>query len=117
MTRVGQAFRHFFEEERDAFVLGLLRLAISALCTVNGPLDPQLRAALRRMNACIAHRGPDGDGFHDIAHIAARIPIGLIRLRNAVGINRHDLQRISSRPTRHEGGFPAAKTILAEVAA
>ena len=27
-------------------------------------LDPIERALLQRMNDAIAHRGPDGDGFH-----------------------------------------------------
>lgn len=54
MTRVGQAFRHFFEEERDAFVLGLLRLAISALLFFNG-----LRLVLE-----LRHGGYFADYFH-----------------------------------------------------
>ncbi|MCC7009081.1 MAG: asparagine synthase (glutamine-hydrolyzing) [Acidobacteria bacterium] len=39
---------------------------ISGLYSVDGaPLSPELRAALRTMNGAMAHRGPDGDGFHD----------------------------------------------------
>jgi asparagine synthase (glutamine-hydrolysing) len=49
---------------------------ISAVCTLEGPLDPGVRAALRTMTACIAHRGPDGDGFHD----APRAALGHRRL-------------------------------------
>ena len=36
MSAVGQAWRRFFSEERDALALGLLRLAISALLFFNG---------------------------------------------------------------------------------
>src|SRR4051812_5831766 len=49
---------------------------ISAVCTLDGPLDPAIRHALRAMNGRIAHRGPDGDGFYD----APRAALGHRRL-------------------------------------
>jgi asparagine synthase (glutamine-hydrolysing) len=36
---------------------------ICGVFALNGPLDPEVRAALPAMNAAIAHRGPDGEGF------------------------------------------------------
>lgn len=32
---------------------------------MNGTLPPEARGAVRAMNGCLAHRGPDGDGFYD----------------------------------------------------
>jgi len=43
---------------------------ISGLFALNGPLDPEVRAALPAMNGALAHRGPDGDGFFDDARVA-----------------------------------------------
>jgi len=49
---------------------------ISGLFALDGPLDPELRAALPAMNGALAHRGPDGDGFYN----AARATLGQRRL-------------------------------------
>jgi asparagine synthase (glutamine-hydrolysing) len=49
---------------------------ITALCALEGPLDPRLRDALPAMNGRLAHRGPDGDGFHQ----APRAALGHRRL-------------------------------------
>jgi asparagine synthase (glutamine-hydrolysing) len=38
---------------------------ICGVMALEGTLDPTLRAGVRAMNAAIAYRGPDGDGFHD----------------------------------------------------
>jgi asparagine synthase (glutamine-hydrolysing) len=38
---------------------------ISGVFGVNGNLHPGMRSAVRSMNAALAHRGPDGDGFFD----------------------------------------------------
>src|SRR5262245_55067609 len=38
---------------------------ICGVLALEGPLNPDVRAGVRRMNAALAHRGPDGDGFHD----------------------------------------------------
>jgi asparagine synthase (glutamine-hydrolysing) len=43
---------------------------ISGLFALNGPLDPEVRAALPAMNGALAHRGPDGDGFFDDTRVA-----------------------------------------------
>ena len=34
------------------------------------PISPDLRAAVRAMTTAMAHRGPDGDGFHDDAFVS-----------------------------------------------
>ena len=49
---------------------------ISGLFALDGPLDPEVRLALRAINGALAHRGPDGDGFHD----APRVALGHRRL-------------------------------------
>jgi hypothetical protein len=54
MSALRDAYRRFFGEERDAFVLGVLRLSISALLFFNG-----LRLVLEYVNA-----GYFGDYFH-----------------------------------------------------
>ncbi|HYQ46892.1 MAG TPA: HTTM domain-containing protein [Polyangiaceae bacterium] len=54
MTALGDAFKRFFGEERDALVLGVLRLAISALLFFNG-----LRLILE-----LAQSGYFADFFH-----------------------------------------------------
>jgi asparagine synthase (glutamine-hydrolysing) len=38
---------------------------ICGVIALEGPLDPAVRSGVRGMNAALAHRGPDGDGFHD----------------------------------------------------
>jgi asparagine synthase (glutamine-hydrolysing) len=43
------------------------------MCGISGivshqPLTPEQRAAARRMNAALAHRGPDGEGAHEHLH-------------------------------------------------
>jgi asparagine synthase (glutamine-hydrolysing) len=43
---------------------------ITGVFAVNGPLDPDVRLALPAMNAALAHRGPDGDGFFNDARVA-----------------------------------------------
>jgi asparagine synthase (glutamine-hydrolysing) len=43
---------------------------ISGAFALEGPLPPEVRAAVRGMNAALAHRGPDGDGFHDSDSVA-----------------------------------------------
>jgi len=43
---------------------------ISGLFALNGPLDPEVRAALPAMNGALAHRGPDGDGCFDDTRVA-----------------------------------------------
>ena len=43
---------------------------ICGVFALNGPLDPEVRAALPAMNGALAHRGPDGDGFFDDARVA-----------------------------------------------
>jgi asparagine synthase (glutamine-hydrolysing) len=40
---------------------------ICGVMALDGPLDPTLRKGVRAMNAALAHRGPDGDGFRDEA--------------------------------------------------
>ena len=47
---------------------------ISGLYSLNGPLLPDARLAIRAMNGAMAHRGPDGDGFfeHDGAVLGHR---------------------------------------------
>ena len=39
--------------------------AISGLFSLDAPLTPDLREAVRAMTRAMAHRGPDGEGFHD----------------------------------------------------
>ena len=39
--------------------------AISGVFSLERPLTPDLRDAVRAMTQAMAHRGPDGDGFHD----------------------------------------------------
>ncbi len=43
---------------------------ICGVFALNGPLDPEVRAALPAMNGALAHRGPDGDGFFDDTRVA-----------------------------------------------
>jgi asparagine synthase (glutamine-hydrolysing) len=43
---------------------------ISGVFALEGELDPRLREGARAMNACMFHRGPDGDGFHDHGPVA-----------------------------------------------
>jgi asparagine synthase (glutamine-hydrolysing) len=43
---------------------------ISGVFALDGRLDVDVRAAVRSMNAAIAHRGPDGDGFFDAVDVA-----------------------------------------------
>ena len=38
---------------------------ICGVVALDGRLDPRLRAGVRAMSGAIAHRGPDGEGFHD----------------------------------------------------
>jgi asparagine synthase (glutamine-hydrolysing) len=38
--------------------------------SLDGPLDPEIRASVADMNAALAHRGPDGDGFYHAPHVA-----------------------------------------------
>jgi asparagine synthase (glutamine-hydrolysing) len=40
---------------------------ISGLFALDGPLRPEMRAAIRPINSALAHRGPDGDGFFEDA--------------------------------------------------
>jgi asparagine synthase (glutamine-hydrolysing) len=37
---------------------------ICGMFSLDGPLDPEVRTSLADMNAALAHRGPDGDGFY-----------------------------------------------------
>ena len=39
--------------------------AIAGLFSLQQPLTPDLRASVRAMTRAMAHRGPDGEGFHD----------------------------------------------------
>ena len=43
---------------------------ICGVFAVDGTLPPDARSAVRAMNAALAHRGPDGDGFFDDATAA-----------------------------------------------
>jgi asparagine synthase (glutamine-hydrolysing) len=43
---------------------------ICGIFALNGPLDPDVRLAVPAMNAALAHRGPDGDGFFNDARVA-----------------------------------------------
>src|SRR5688500_1611592 len=43
---------------------------ISGAFALEGPLPPEVRASVRGMNDALAHRGPDGDGFHDSDSVA-----------------------------------------------
>jgi asparagine synthase (glutamine-hydrolysing) len=38
---------------------------ICGVFALDGPLDPEIRHAVRAMNGALAHRGPDGDGFYN----------------------------------------------------
>ena len=38
---------------------------LAGIFAVDGPLHPDMPAAVRRMTDALAHRGPDGDGFFD----------------------------------------------------
>ncbi|HUK37420.1 MAG TPA: asparagine synthase (glutamine-hydrolyzing) [Vicinamibacterales bacterium] len=38
--------------------------------SLDGPLDPEIRASVADMNAALAHRGPDGDGFYHAPQVA-----------------------------------------------
>jgi asparagine synthase (glutamine-hydrolysing) len=43
---------------------------ISGVFALEGRLHPDARAAVPAMNAAIAHRGPDGDGFYDAIDVS-----------------------------------------------
>ena len=43
---------------------------ISGVFSLSGPLDPDVRLALRAITGALAHRGPDGDGFFDDSRVA-----------------------------------------------
>jgi asparagine synthase (glutamine-hydrolysing) len=43
---------------------------IAGAFALDGPLSPDARASVRRMNDALAHRGPDGDGFFDGERVA-----------------------------------------------
>lgn len=43
---------------------------ISGAFGVDGALSERMRGGVRAVNAALAHRGPDGDGFHDGARVA-----------------------------------------------
>lgn len=43
---------------------------ISGAFALDGVLSEEVRAGVRRMNAAIAHRGPDGDGFFDASPVS-----------------------------------------------
>ncbi len=49
---------------------------LSGVFALNGPLDPEVRAALPAINGALAHRGPDGDGFFN----DTRVTLGHRRL-------------------------------------
>ncbi len=38
--------------------------------SLEGPLDPEVRRSIEDMNAALAHRGPDGDGFYHAPQVA-----------------------------------------------
>src|SRR6478672_347984 len=38
--------------------------------SLDGPLDPEVRKSVVDMNAALAHRGPDGDGFYNAPQVA-----------------------------------------------
>ncbi|HET9830835.1 MAG TPA: asparagine synthase (glutamine-hydrolyzing) [Vicinamibacterales bacterium] len=38
--------------------------------SLDGPLDPEVRKSIADMNAALAHRGPDGDGFYNAPQVA-----------------------------------------------
>ncbi len=38
--------------------------------SLDGPLDPEVRRSVADMNAALAHRGPDGDGFYHAPQVA-----------------------------------------------
>ena len=38
--------------------------------SLDGPLDPDVRKSIADMNAALAHRGPDGDGFYNAPQVA-----------------------------------------------
>jgi asparagine synthase (glutamine-hydrolysing) len=43
---------------------------ICGVFSLDGPLDPDVRASVVDMNAALAHRGPDGDGFYNAPQVA-----------------------------------------------
>lgn len=43
---------------------------ICGAVSLDGPLAPGVRASVRAMAAALAHRGPDGEGFHDTEQAA-----------------------------------------------
>jgi asparagine synthase (glutamine-hydrolysing) len=43
---------------------------ISGVFAMDGPIHPDMTAAVVAMNAALAHRGPDGDGFFDDERVA-----------------------------------------------
>ncbi len=43
---------------------------ISGAFAIGGTLDEEMRRGVRRVNAALAHRGPDGDGFFDAPGVA-----------------------------------------------
>jgi asparagine synthase (glutamine-hydrolysing) len=43
---------------------------IAGLFSMHGPLQPDVRLAVRSMTAGLAHRGPDGDGFYETERAA-----------------------------------------------
>jgi len=49
---------------------------ISGIFALDGQLGPQARPSVERMNAALAHRGPDGDGFYE----SPRVVLGHRRL-------------------------------------
>src|SRR5260370_1590556 len=57
----------------------------------------------------------DGSCFDDVAHEPRRVPVGLIGLRNIVGVGTADHERIVAVRRQREPGFPPPKTLLALV--
>ncbi|MBI3160556.1 MAG: asparagine synthase (glutamine-hydrolyzing) [Chloroflexi bacterium] len=58
------------------------------MCGISGivshqPLTPEQRAAARRMNAALAHRGPDGEGMHE--HLQAVIAMRRLSIIDLAG--------------------------------
>src|SRR5690606_23048022 len=47
-----------------------LMCGICGAVSLDGPLAPGVRASVRAMAAALAHRGPDGEGFHDTEQAA-----------------------------------------------
>ena len=54
---------------------------IAGIFSVQRPLTRELREAVRAMNSALAHRGPDGEGFHDA-------PLGTLGHRRLAIIDR-----------------------------